>query len=134
IKAWQNIPLVSYLLLRGRCRHCRNPIGLRYPAVELVAGLLAMVVAWQFGWTPQAAAAILLSWALLTLTVIDIDHQLLPDQITLPVLWLGLLVNSAGLLVPLGDAVWGAAAGYIGLWSLYWLFKLVTGKEGMGYG
>lgn len=134
IKAWQNIPLLSYMLLRGRCKHCRNPIGLRYPLVELTAGLLAFTVAWQLGWGVQAAAAIVITWALLTLTVIDIDHQLLPDQITLPLLWLGLLINTNGVFVSLIDAVWGAAAGYLVLWCVYWLFKLVTGKEGMGYG
>lgn len=134
IKAWQNIPLLSYIILRGRCRHCANPIGLRYPMVELAAGLLALVVAWQLGWTLQAGAAIVLSWALLALSMIDIDHQLLPDQITLPLLWLGLLLNTGGLFVPLADAVWGAAAGYLVLWSVFWLFKLVTGRDGLGYG
>ena len=134
IKAWQNIPVVSYLLLRGRCHHCRAPISPRYPIVEAVTGVMTMVVFWQLGFTSAALAAAVFTWALIALTLIDADHQLLPDQITLPLLWLGLLLNSTGLFVPLTDAVWGAIAGYLSLWSVYWVFKLLTGKEGMGFG
>lgn len=134
IRAWENIPVLSYLLLRGRCSECGSRIGLRYPLVELSCGLLSVLVAWQFGPTPQALAALLLLWALLALTFIDYDTQLLPDQITLPLLWLGLLLNIDGLFVDLSTAVIGAAAGYLALWSVFHLFRLLTGKEGMGYG
>lgn len=134
IRAWQNIPLLSYAILRGQCRGCKTPIGIRYPLVELAAGLLAVAAAWQFGWTMQSVAAMLFGWALLTLAMIDIDHQLLPDSITLPLLWLGLLLNATAGWVPLADAVWGAAAGYLLLWAVFWLFKWATGKDGMGHG
>lgn len=134
IRAWENIPLLSYLLLRGRCSACRQRISPRYPAVELLAGLAAAMVAWHFGWSPAALGALLLSWALLALTFIDFDEQLLPDAITLPLLWLGLLFNLWGTYVPLHDAVIGAMAGYLSLWTVYQLFRLATGKEGMGYG
>ena len=134
IKPWQNIPVLSYLLLRGRCGHCGHGIAGRYPLVELVTGLLSLAVVWQLGATPQAAALLALTWALVALTGIDFDHKLLPDQITLPLLWGGLLLNLWGVLAPLQDAVVGAIAGYLALWSVYWLFKLATGKEGMGYG
>lgn len=134
IRAWQNIPLVSYALLKGRCASCATPISPRYPFIELSAGLLAALAAWQLGFSVQMAAATLLVWTLLALTVIDIDHQLLPDQLTLPLLWLGLLLNSQQVFVPLFDAVWGAAAGYLLLWCVFHLFRLLTGKEGMGYG
>jgi len=134
IRAWENIPLLSYLLLRGRCSQCGSAIGLRYPLVELTSGLLSVLVAWHFGPTPQALAALLLLWALLALTFIDYDTQLLPDQITLPLLWLGLLLNIDGLFVDLTTAVIGAAAGYLVLWSVFHLFRLLTGKEGMGFG
>lgn len=134
IRPWENIPLLSYLLLRGRCSNCGTPIGLRYPVVELVSGLLTLLVAWQFGPSGQALAAMVLAWGLLALTVIDFDTQLLPDQVTLPLLWLGLLVNMNGLFADLPAAVLGAIAGYLALWSVYHLFRLLTGKEGMGYG
>ncbi len=134
IKAWQNIPVLSYLLLRGRCANCQAPISLRYPSVELLTGLAAFAIVWSMGLSWQALATLALCWSLLILTVIDIDHQLLPDQITLPLLWLGLLYHASVGPLGLHDAVWGAAAGYLSLWSVYWLFKLVTGKEGMGYG
>ncbi|MBY4949397.1 A24 family peptidase [Cupriavidus respiraculi] len=134
IAARENIPVLSYLLLRGRCAACRAPIGLRYPLVELASGALAVLVAWHFGPTWQALAAMALVWALLALTLIDADTQLLPDQITQPLLWLGLLLNVGGLFVAVADAVVGAAAGYLLLWSAYWLFRLLRGKEGMGYG
>lgn len=134
IRAWENIPVLSYLFLRGRCSACGAPIGRRYPMVELATGLLSLLVVWQFGATPQAAAGLLLVWSLIALTVIDYDTQLLPDQITLPLLWLGLLLNTRALYVDLYSAVIGAAAGYLALWSVFHLFRLLTGKEGMGYG
>jgi len=135
ITAMENIPLISYLLiLRGKCSGCGQRISPRYPLVELLTGLLSAYVAWHFGPTLQAAAALLLIWALIALAVIDLDTQLLPDSITLPLLWLGLLVNLGGGFVDLASAVLGAMTGYLALWSVYWLFKLATGKEGMGYG
>lgn len=134
IRAWQNIPLLSWLLLRGRCSGCKGRISLRYPLVELASGLLAVVVAWQLGGTAQGLALLVLTWGLLALSLIDADHQLLPDTLVLPLLWLGLIVNSFGLFVSLEDAVYGAVFGYLALWLVFWLFKLVTGKEGMGYG
>lgn len=134
IRAWENIPLISYLLLRGRCSSCKTAISWRYPLVELVTGLLTAYLIFHFGASEQGLLALLFLWALIALTVIDIDTQLLPDNITLPLLWLGLLINSLGVFVPLSDAVYGAMAGYLSLWSVYWLFKLLTGKEGMGYG
>ncbi len=134
VKAWQNIPVISYVMLRGRCALCKAPIGIRYPIVECLTALLTIFPLLMFGFTTYAFAAILFSWILLILTVIDIDHQLLPDQLTLPLIWLGLLFNSITGSIPLHDAVWGAIAGYMSLWSVFWLFKLLTGKEGMGYG
>ncbi|TDG15069.1 prepilin peptidase [Seongchinamella unica] len=134
IRAWQNIPVLSYLLLRGRCANCGIRISLRYPLVELLTGLLTLSLAWFYPASPALLGAILFTWALIALTMIDIDHQLLPDDITLPLLWLGLLFNIFGTFADLGDAVIGAMAGYLVLWSIYWLFKLLTGKEGMGYG
>ncbi len=134
IGALENIPVLSYLVLRGRCSACAAPIGARYPLVEAGTALLTALAAAHFGPTWQALAAIALIWALIALTLIDADTQLLPDQITLPLLWLGLLLNLGGLFAPLADAVAGAAAGYLLLWSVYWVFKLVRGKEGMGYG
>lgn len=133
--AWhENIPVLSYVLLRGRCSACAAAISPRYPLVELLGGLLAGGVAWQYGFTWQAGAAFILVWALIALAFIDFDTQYLPDDITLPLLWLGLLVNLFGLFVPLAEAVVGAAAGYLSLWLVYHLFRLLTGKEGMGYG
>lgn len=134
ITASENIPLVSYLLLRGKCSACSAAISLRYPVIELVAALLSAYAAWHFGPTLQAAGALLLIWALLALTAIDFDTQLLPDSITLPLLWAGLAFNLAGTYVDLSSAVVGAMAGYLSLWSVFWLFKLATGKDGMGYG
>ncbi|MDR0673848.1 MAG: A24 family peptidase [Zoogloeaceae bacterium] len=134
ISALENIPVLSYLCLRGKCRVCRAPISPRYPLIELAAALLGLAAAWRFGPGVQAAAAAALLWTLLALAVIDLDTQLLPDVITLPLLWGGLLLNLSGQFVPLSQAVVGAMAGYLALWSVYWLFKLVTGKEGMGYG
>ncbi|MNQ67376.1 Type 4 prepilin-like protein leader peptide-processing enzyme [compost metagenome] len=134
IRAWENIPIISWLLLRGRCSGCKAPISKRYPLVELACGVLSGYVAWHFGFTWQAGAVLLLSWGLLAMSLIDADHQLLPDVLVLPLLWLGLIVNQSGLFASPTDAFWGAVAGYLSLWSVYWLFKLVTGKEGMGYG
>ena len=134
IRSWENIPLVSWLALRGKCSSCRAPISSRYPLVELACGLLSGYVAWHFGFTWEAGAMLLLTWGLVAMSMIDIDHQLLPDSLVLPLLWLGLILNSFGLFVSLESALWGAVAGYLSLWSVYWLFKLVTGKEGMGYG
>ncbi|AWA04895.1 prepilin peptidase [Aeromonas hydrophila] len=134
ITAMENIPLLSWLWLKGRCRECQAPISARYPLVELLTALLSLVVAATFppGW--GLLAALLLTWVLVALTFIDLDKMLLPDQLTLPLLWGGLLFNLTGRFVPLADAVIGAMAGYLVLWSLYWAFKLLTGKEGMGYG
>ncbi|SCC06024.1 MULTISPECIES: prepilin peptidase [Snodgrassella] len=134
IRWWQNIPLLSYLLLRGRCAACAVPISPRYFCVELLTGLVFAAVVWRYDVTPVAAGGLILTAALIALTFIDADTQLLPDQITLPLLWLGLLFNWYCEFVPLSAAVWGAALGYLSLWSLFWLFKLLTGKDGMGYG
>ncbi|TMH62154.1 MAG: prepilin peptidase [Betaproteobacteria bacterium] len=136
ITASENIPVLSFLFLRGRCSACAAPISARYPTVELLTGALTIAAVLRFGVTPTAAAACLLIWSLIALTFIDFDTQLLPDSITLPLLWGGLLANLAGLVpgVSLRDAVVGAIAGYVSLWTIYWLFKLIRGKEGMGYG
>ena len=134
ITALQNIPVVSWLALGGRCAGCKAPISARYPAVEVLGGLLAAAAICRFGATPQGLAACALLWSLLALTMIDFDTQLLPDGITLPLIWGGLIVNLWSTFAPLGDAVIGAVAGYLSLWSIYWLFKLIRGKEGMGYG
>lgn len=134
IRAWENIPVLSFLWLRGQCSACSAPISLRYPAVELTAGLLSAVIAWRFGYGVIAGVGLVFTWMLIALTFIDYDTQLLPDNITLPLLWLGLLVNLGGQLTPLSSAVIGAMAGYGFLWIVYQLFKLLTGKEGMGYG
>lgn len=134
IRPWENIPVVSYLILRGRCANCKSAISPRYPAIELLTGLLSLYLAWQFGIGVALGGALLLTWSLITLSAIDIDYTLLPDNITLPLLWLGLIINLQGTFASLHDAVIGAIAGYLILWSVYWLFKLVTGKEGMGFG
>jgi len=134
IRAWENIPILSYLFLRARCSACRAPISVRYPIVEALSGILSGYIGWRYGLTLATVGALLLTWSLIALTVIDIDTQLLPDDITLPLIWLGLLVNLNGTFVPLQGAVIGAVAGYLSLWTVYWLFKLATGKEGMGYG
>ena len=134
ITALENIPLVSFILLRGRCRHCNAGIGLRYPTVELLSGILCAAAAVRFGPTLQLAGAMIFIWILVALAFIDLDTQLLPDNLTLPLLWAGLLINLNATFVPLDAAVVGAACGYLVLWSVYWLFKLLTGKEGMGYG
>ncbi|HEY3852630.1 MAG TPA: A24 family peptidase [Steroidobacteraceae bacterium] len=141
IAAWQNIPVLSWLVLRGRCAACKAPISKRYPAVELATGILSAWAAWHFGFGAPAACAVAVTWALIALTGIDIDHQLLPDSITLPLLWAGLLaavaigpVEGAALPVSPRDAIIGAAAGYLSLWLVFHAFRLITGKEGMGYG
>jgi leader peptidase (prepilin peptidase)/N-methyltransferase len=134
ITALENIPVVSYLALRGKCAACKAPIGVRYPLVELLTAALTTFTAWHFGVSWVTIFALLYVWALVALTFIDADTTLLPDDITLPLLWLGLLVNVTGTFVSLGAAVLGAVGGYLVLWSVYWIFKLVTGKEGMGYG
>ena len=134
IRPWQNVPVVSWLALRGKCAACGARISARYPLVEALAGALAVLLAWRFGFTPALGAALVFGWALLALTFIDLDTQLLPDDITLPLLWLGLLVNLAGTFADLRSAVLGAAGGYLILWSVYWAFRLLAKKEGMGYG
>lgn len=134
IKPWENIPLLSYVLLRGKCSACKGHISLRYPIIEMVTGALSVVAIYTFGPTTAGLACLALTWSLIALTMIDIDTKLLPDNITLPLLWLGLVVNYFGLFTSLESAFWGAIGGYLSLWSVYWLFKLSTGKEGMGYG
>ena len=134
IGALENIPVLSYLLLRGKCKGCGAAISPRYPIVETICGLLSAYAAWHFGFGAAALGALLFVWALVALTFIDFDTQLLPDSITLPLLWLGLLLNLSATYTPLPGAVVGAVAGYLVLWGVYWLFKLATGKEGMGYG
>ena len=134
IKPWHNIPIVSWLALRGKCNSCGTSISARYPLIELATALLSLTVAIQFEFGAALGLALLATWALIALTVIDADHQLLPDDITLPLLWLGLIANAFGIFTDLESAVWGAVFGYGSLWSVYWAFKLTTGKEGMGYG
>jgi leader peptidase (prepilin peptidase) / N-methyltransferase len=141
IKAWQNIPVVSWLVLRGRCASCKTKISVRYPVVELATGILSAWVAWHFGFTAAAGCALVVTWTLIALTGIDIDHQLLPDNLTLPLMWAGLLAAAVlgptpGVTLPVSamSAIIGATAGYVSLWLVFHAFKLVTGKEGMGYG
>lgn len=134
ITALENVPVLSFLWLRGKCSDCGKPISWRYPGVELLTGILTVMVAWYFGYGVAALAGIALTWSLIALSFIDFDRQLLPDDITLPLLWVGLLLNVFAVFTPLSSAVIGAASGYVFLWLVYQLFKLVTGKEGMGYG
>lgn len=134
ITALENIPVISYLFLKGKCSGCKAAIGARYPLIELLSGLLIGLVSWKFGYTGMTLFAWVFTFALISLTFIDFDTQLLPDDITLPLLWLGLLFNLNNGFTDLKSAVIGAIAGYLILWSIYWVFKLVTGKEGMGYG
>jgi leader peptidase (prepilin peptidase)/N-methyltransferase len=134
ITAWQNIPVLSWLMLRGRCANCKTHIPARYPLVELFTALATLLVLNIFGLTWLGLSAAMFTWILIALTFIDFDTQLLPDQLTLPLMWLGLLCNLSGSYTSLESAVIGAVAGYLFLWSTYWGFKLVTGKEGMGYG
>ncbi len=134
LSAVENIPLISWLWLRGHCRHCGASVSARYPLVESLTALLSGWVAWRIGSGFEGIAAQVLVWSLVAMAFIDIDTQLLPDDLTLPLVWLGLLVNLIGGFVPLQDAVIGAAAGYLSLWAVYWLYRIVTGKEGIGYG
>jgi len=141
VNALQNIPVISYLFLGGKCANCKEPISLRYPIVEAATAILATTVAWQFGYGWEALMGIVLTLCLVSITMIDFDHQLIPDSIVLPLMWIGLamslfspLAGSETLFISSRDAIIGALAGYLSLWSIYWLFKLITGKEGMGYG
>ena len=134
ITALENIPVISYLMLGGKCKGCKTGISLRYPLIEALTGALIGLVAAKYGYTDTSLFAFILVFALVTLTLIDVDTQLLPDDITLPLLWLGLIFNFNGGFTDLKSAVLGAIFGYLILWSVYWAFKLVTGKEGMGYG
>ncbi len=134
IAAWHNVPVLSWLLLRGRCAHCAAPIPVRYPLVEALTGVLAACAVARYGATAAGAGALILTFFLVALAFIDLDTQLLPDDMTLPLLWIGLAFNLGGTFVPIADAVIGAMAGYGILWAVYWAFKLATGKEGMGYG
>ncbi len=134
LAAWDNIPLLSWLVLRGRCRYCKASISIQYPLVELLTGAASAVVVWKFGPGWQAAAGLVFTWVLVAAAGIDFRTQLLPDSLTLPLLWLGLLLSLVPLFADTRAALIGAAAGYLALWSVYWLFKLATGKEGMGYG
>ncbi|MAO14549.1 MULTISPECIES: prepilin peptidase [Marinobacter] len=134
IRAWENIPVISWLVLRGKCSSCGTSISPRYPIIEAITAIFSVVTIALLGPTEAALWALLLVWALVALTMIDFDTQLLPDSITLPLMWLGLVLNYFGVLTDFNSAFWGAVAGYLSLWSVYWLFKLVTGKEGMGHG
>jgi leader peptidase (prepilin peptidase)/N-methyltransferase len=134
ITVLENIPVISYFLLRGACSACHQPISIRYPIIEATSGLLALFTAWHYGYGLQALLAMLLAWSLLTLSVIDIDHKLLPDDITLPLLWLGILINMRGVFTDIHSSLIGVVAGYITLWTVYMGFKILTGKEGMGHG
>ena len=134
IKAHQNIPIISYLFLKGQCANCKAHISIRYPLIEAFTGLSSAIVAWHFGYSPETLFALLLTWSLIALSAIDIDHQLLPDSITLPMLWLGLLLSLFSLFTDAHSSIIGAVAGYLSLWTIYQVFKLITGKEGMGFG
>jgi leader peptidase (prepilin peptidase) / N-methyltransferase len=134
LSAFENIPLISFLVLRGRCRHCKTGISWQYPAVELFTGILFAICIWKFGFTWQGGASLIFTACLISLSGIDIRTQYLPDDITLPLLWFGLLISLVPLFVDPSNAILGAAVGYLSLWSVYKLFKLITGKEGMGYG
>ncbi|MDD1632272.1 MAG: A24 family peptidase [Methylococcaceae bacterium] len=134
IRPYQNIPVISYLFLKGQCATCSHPISSRYPIIEAFTAITSAIVAWHFGDTPQTVFALMLTWSLIALSFIDIDHQLLPDSITLPVLWLGLFLSLFGIYTDTHASIIGAIAGYTVLWSVFHLFKLATGKEGMGYG
>ncbi|MBN3563398.1 prepilin peptidase [Aliamphritea spongicola] len=134
IRWYENIPVISYLLLRGACSSCKATISIRYPVIELVTALMSSYIVFSFGFNLISLSLVFLTWCLICLTMIDVDHQLLPDKITLPLIWLGLIINSFEYFTSLPQALWGAVLGYLSLWSIYWLFKLLTGKEGMGYG
>jgi leader peptidase (prepilin peptidase) / N-methyltransferase len=134
ITALQNIPVVSWMALRGKCAKCANPISIRYPTVEVLGALVALLMAWRFGYSGALAFALVYGWAMIALAFIDFDTQLLPDDITLPLLWLGLIANAFGAFTDLRSAVMGAVGGYMILWCVYWGFRLIAKKEGMGYG
>jgi len=134
IRFYENIPIISWLFLKGKCSACKEPISARYPLIEAATAVLSVVIATHFGVTYLTLFALILTWGLISLTMIDFDHMLLPDQITYPLLWLGLLVNLSGSIVPIEQAVIGAVAGYMSLFTVMWLFKLITGKQGMGHG
>ncbi|TAK61685.1 A24 family peptidase [Methylobacter sp.] len=134
IKPYQNIPVISYVFLKGKCATCGCHISMRYPIIETLTAIASITVAWHFGYTPQAIFALLLTWSLIALIFIDVDHQLLPDSITLPLLWLGMCLSLFNIFTDAHDSIIGAVAGYTALWSIFHLFKLATGKEGMGYG
>ena len=134
IKPWENVPVVSYLFLRGKCSGCKAKISLRYPVIEALTAILSVAAIYVFGANLTGLACLVFTWCLIALTMIDFDTQLLPDTITLPLLWLGLIANAFGLFTTLDGALWGAIGGYLSLFSVYWLFKLLTGKEGMGFG
>jgi leader peptidase (prepilin peptidase)/N-methyltransferase len=134
LAAWENIPVLSFVMLGGKCRACKSPISWQYPAVELITGVLFALVVWRFGVTPQALAGLVFTGFLVAMSGIDLRTTLLPDSLTLPLLWLGLLLSLQPVFVAPPAAILGAAAGYLSLWSVYWIFKLLTGKEGMGYG
>lgn len=134
IKPYQNIPVISYLFLRGKCSHCKSHISLRYPLIEILTGIMSAIIAWHFGYSIETVFALLLTWSLITLSFIDIDQQLLPDSITLPMLWSGLFLSLFSIYTDTHSSIIGAIAGYLSLWTVYQCFKLITGKEGMGYG
>ena len=134
VKAWQNIPVISYLLLKGKCGHCHTKISKRYPAIEILTAFASALVAYKFGYSAQSLMLIPLTWIFVSLIFIDIDHMLLPDQLTLPMLWAVLIAAHWNVFLTPMATIWGAVAGYLCLWVVYWVFKLVTGKEGMGHG
>ncbi|WP_303292794.1 A24 family peptidase [Marinobacter sp. ST-43] len=134
IRAWENIPVISWLILGGKCASCKTRISPRYPIIEALTAIFSVLTVYLLGPSESALWALLMAWALVALTMIDFDTQLLPDGITLPLMWLGLVLNYFGVMTDFSSAFWGAVAGYLSLWSVYWLFKLATGKEGMGHG
>lgn len=134
IRFWENIPVVSYIILGGKCSNCKATISIQYPLVETISAILSVFIAWHFGVTPQTMAALILTWSLIALSMIDAQKQILPDNITQPLLWLGIIVNIPGLFTTIESSVIGAIAGYLFLWSVYHIFRVLTGKEGMGYG
>jgi leader peptidase (prepilin peptidase)/N-methyltransferase len=134
IRFYENVPIISWLFLRGKCSDCKAAISIRYPLVELSTALLSLLIAHHYGVSMQTFWGLLLTWSLISLTLIDFDHMILPDQIVMPILWLGILININGTFVPLEQSIIGAVAGYMSLFSVFWIFKLITGKEGMGYG
>lgn len=134
ISAWENIPILSYLILKGRCISCKTPISMQYPLIEAITALLSILAAWKLGYSAQLLVFLPFTWTLIALFMIDAKTMLLPDHLTLPLLWAGLMVNYYGVFTDLHSSVMGAAIGYLSVWSIFWIFKLLTGKEGMGYG